>query len=157
MANKARHLTPDTMGARGRWPTAPEETAKREFSRILVEELMKRNWKQADLALRVFGKYPHTGHPKGRDSVSKWVRGVALPEPRNVQKIAEVLGMNADELLPASVFHADRTHGNPAIELRQVAGDPTKVWLRIDRACSTAVGAQILDLLIKDDAKKGDK
>ena len=42
VANKTRHLTPDSMKSMGRWPATPEESAKREFARILIEELAKR-------------------------------------------------------------------------------------------------------------------
>lgn len=156
MPRGTRHLPPDTQTMMGRAPMAPDEIAKRGLSRKLVETMMERDLKQADIAAAVFGRDPKTKRAKGRDSVSQWVRGRSLPEPRNLQKLADFLEMKKDELVPPSAF-SRQAHEDPAVELRQVAGEPGMAWLRVNRACSTAAAAQILDILNKDDEKRARK
>lgn len=153
MSKRARHLPPDTPFQMGRAPSAPDDIAKRQLSRQLVEVMMNKNLKQADIAAGVFGRDPKTGYALGRDSVSQWVRGRSLPEPRNLQKLAEFLNVDRNELVPPSAFSL-RAHEDPAVELRQVAGEPGMAWLRINRACSSIAAAQTLDILNKDDEKK---
>ncbi len=153
MSRKARHLPPDTDRMIGRAPMAPDDIARRQLSRRLVEVMMERDLKQADIAEGVFGKNPKTGYALGRDSVSQWVRGRSLPEPRNLQWLADFLGMDRSELVPPSAFNR-QAHEDPAVELRQVSGEPGMAWIRVNRACSTVAAAQILDILNKDDEKK---
>lgn len=158
MSRGARHLTPGTPYMTGRAPSAPDEIARRELSRRLIEIMMKRNLKQVDLAEGVFGRYAknranNAGNARGRDSISKWVRGLALPEPRNLQRLADYLGVKTDDLIPPSAFHR-AAHENPAVEIRQITGEPGMAWLIVNRACSTMAAAQILDILNQDDEKR---
>lgn len=153
MPRGTRHLPPDTQNMIGRPPMAPDETAKRDLSRKLVELMMERDLKQADIAAAVFGRDPKTKYPRGRDSVSQWVRGRSLPEPKNLQKLADFFGVDKSVLVPPSAF-SRQAHEDPAVELRQVAGEPGMAWLRVNRACSTTAAAQIFDILNKDDEKR---
>lgn len=158
MSRAAKHLTPNTPYMSGRAPSSPEEIARRELSRRLVEIMMKRNLKQADIAAGVFGRWPAkkgqaAGFARGRDSVSQWVRGRSLPDPRNLQRLADFLGIKPEELIPPSAF-VRQAHENPAVEIRQIAGETGMAWLTVNRACSTMAAAQILDILNKDDEKR---
>jgi hypothetical protein len=69
--------------------------------------------------------------------------------------MAKVLGVSVADLLP-NALAAAIDEELPAIELRQAASHPDKVWLRVNRTMSFATAAKIIDLLRADDeSRKG--
>ena len=120
---------------------APKMLTKQEFGRRVYELMIKKDWNQSDLARHA---------NLGRDSISTYVRGKALPDPRNLQRLAKALGVEASALLPNTMESAiDAEH--PAFEIKMAHGDPGKVWLKVNRMVMAPTATKIFDLIQKDD------
>ena len=119
----------------------PQHITKQEFGRRLYERMIRKGWNQSELARRA---------GIGRDSISTYVRGVSLPDPLYLQKLADALDCKPEDLLPNAVESAmDREH--PAMEIRQAQGDTTKVWLRVNRIVPPEVASEIFAIINKAD------
>lgn len=120
--------------------TTQSETAAtphRDFGRRLQSLILERNWNQAELARAA---------SLGRDSISTYVRGIVFPDPKNLKKLADALGMTPQQLLPsemAAVMDAEA----PSLEIRQSAADPGKVHIRINRTVTVEQAAKIFGIL----------
>lgn len=141
MSRNAWHgLTPSKDSA----SLTPQHITKQEFGRRLYELMIRKGWNQSELARRA---------RLGRDSISTYVRGVSFPDPKNLQALCEALDVSREELLPNAVESAmDREH--PAFEIKQAHGDPSKVWLRVNRMVSAETAAQIFALLNKPEVSR---
>ena len=64
---------------------------KQEFGRRLYQQLLSQQINQSELARR---------SGLGRDSISQYVRGRSVPTPQNLEKIAEALQIEPDDLFP---------------------------------------------------------
>ena len=135
MARNAVYRNPPTE-KRAQAP-APREMVRQDFGRNLWNLILKRGMSQSDLA-RASGL--------GRDSVSGYIRGKNLPDPKNAKKRATALGITVEELYPGAAERAMDSE-LPAVELRQAAGHPGKAWLRVNRSVSFATAAKIVALL----------
>lgn len=132
--------------------------ARQEFGRRLYSLMTERNWSQSDLARRAFGeesakvKDPKTGKMRvvkqalGRDKISTYIRGRSRPDPKTLQQLAQAFGMTPQDLMPDSVRRAIDNE-MPAFEMRQAAGHPDKVWLRVNQMVSAQVAAAVSQLL----------
>ncbi len=124
---------------------APKHLTKQHFGRRLYRLMLSKGWTQSELSRQ-------SGLP--RDSISVYVRGVSLPTPQSLEKLASALGVAAEELLPNHIESAiDEDH--PAFELRQSPNTPNTVWLRVNRLVSMSVGLKIAELLSNDNALDG--
>lgn len=126
---------------------APRSLTKQEFGRRLHRMILDRGWNQSELARRA---------DIGRDAVSTYVNGRSFPDPKNLQKICMALGVEPKELLPNSI-ETKMDREIPAFEMRQAAGDPSKVWLRINRAVQFSSAAAIVEILRKEQEQELDK
>jgi transcriptional regulator with XRE-family HTH domain len=117
---------------------------KRELARVLNQSLLQRNMRQSDLARAA---------DLPRELISSYCRGRSMPTPLSLQKIAVALGYKTvEEFLPEiSAVAADDE--NPALDIRQVAGHPDKVWLRINQMVSFQAVAKIMAILQEDKAE----
>jgi transcriptional regulator with XRE-family HTH domain len=118
-------------------PLAPREMRRQEFGRNLWQMMLKRGMTQSDLA-RASGL--------GRDSISGYVRGRNLPEPKSAKAIADALTVSVEDLYPGAAERAMDSE-LPAIEMRQAAGQPGKAWLRVNRMVDYGTAAKIIALL----------
>lgn len=124
-------------------PLTPKHLTKQEFGRRLERIMLEKGMTQADLA---------RASDLGRDSISIYIRGRSFPTPTSLQKLARALNVEYQALLPNAIESAaDAEH--PALELRQVAGHPTKAWLRVNQAVSFETAAKIVELIQADIAK----
>lgn len=139
MSQKARHhLAPS--------PTPelePKELGKQEFGRRLMKLMLDRGWNQSELARRAH---------LGRDAVSTYVRGRSFPEPRSLKALADALSVTTEDLLPNSVTMAMDADTAPMLEIKQAAGHPEKVFIRINRMVSLEQAAAIFNVI-----KNGEK
>lgn len=136
MAQKARHhLAPVQNGLEG---LEPKELSKLEFGRRLNKLMLDRGWNQSDLA-RAAGL--------GRDAVSTYVRGRSFPEPKSLRKLAEALGAKTEDLLPNTVALAMDAYTAPMLEIKQAAGHPDRVWLRVNRMVTLEQAAAIFNII----------
>lgn len=120
--------------------SAPRHLSKEEFGRRLYRLMIKKGLRQSDLARRA-GML--------RSNVSAYVRGNAYPTSVNLTKLAKALDCEPEELLPnhlAGSIAEDR----PAFEIKVSPADPTRAWLKIDRAVSADTASQIAALILAD-------
>jgi transcriptional regulator with XRE-family HTH domain len=116
------------------------ELSKIEFGRKLQQMMMDREWNQSDLARK---------SELGRDAISTYVRGKSYPEPKNLAKLARAFGVQASELLPNADIRAIDADQQPMLELKQVAGYPDSVMIRVNRMVSMDQAAEIVAILRK--------
>jgi transcriptional regulator with XRE-family HTH domain len=131
--NPRRHLQPSSDNS-----DSPAEITKIEFGRKLQQLHIDRGWNQSDLA-RAAGL--------GRDAISTYINGRSFPEPKSLRALADALQVPPDDLLPNSVALAMKQDPAPVLEIRQTAGHPDKVYLRVNRIVSLDQAAQIFNIL----------
>lgn len=138
MSRNARtNLPPSTAPGE---PDEPKNLTKQEFGRRLQAVLMDRNLNQSDLA-RAAGL--------GRDAVSTYVRGRSFPEPKNLAKIAQALGVSTQALLPNTIASALDQEA-PSMEIKEAVGHEGKCWVRINRLVTTKQALKIMQILNED-------
>lgn len=130
----------------GRNPASTASTSKdlvkQDFGRRVYRLMIKRGWTQSELSRQA---------DLPRDSISVYVRGVSLPTPESLKKLAGALGAEPEELLPNNPelsVDADLA----SLELRISAADPSRAWLRLERLLSARTASKIVELIAADDA-----
>lgn len=124
----------------------PAEIAvRREFSKRLQLKLAERGWNGSELA-RQAGKHMDDGK-FGRDMVSKYLRGIAMPYPSSLTALCRALRCKPEDLVPPEVYSAVAPASNPEVSI-QAAGDGT-MWLQVNKRVSAEVAAKILALVNK--------
>jgi transcriptional regulator with XRE-family HTH domain len=138
--------------AAGRPPS--EELAAQEFARRLEDLLRERGMRKSDLARAMWGDTLDkvTGRPvaKHRDRISEWTNGKSLPEPRNLELLAQTLGVPVEHLAEPLIAQAvDRERSS--LQIVQAAGHPDKVHLKVDKLVTSKIASQVMALLVADD------
>lgn len=119
----------------------PTDAALAEFGNKLQKLMMEKGWSQSDLARAAAKFMPDKKF--NRDNVSQYVRGLSFPYPMRLNALAKALGVNPEELRPASLPSAnDRA---PPLDIRAI-GDGN-VWLRINQAMPMKLAMKIVALL----------
>ena len=118
-------------------PSEVLDAVKAEFGKRLQSLILEKNWNQAELA-RASGL--------GRDSISTYVRGHVFPDPKNLKRLADALGMTPQQLYPPSMAVALEVE-IPSFEIRQSVTEPEKVHIRINRTVSLEQAAKIFDII----------
>jgi transcriptional regulator with XRE-family HTH domain len=119
---------------------APKHLTKQQFGRRLYQMMLARGWNQSELARQA-------GLP--RDSISTYVRGVALPTPKSLQALATALGVPAAEVLPNAIEMAvDEDH--PSFEIKVSPSAPSTAWLRVNRLVSLSTATRVAELIEAD-------
>lgn len=135
MASNARHHLQPVLDTTD---MTPKELTKQEFGRRLMALMLDKGWNQSELA---------RASKLGRDAISTYIRGVSFPEPKNLHKLAKALDMTAAQLLPNAIVRAMDNDTAPMLEIRQAAGHPDKVWVRVNRMVTFTQAAEIFALL----------
>lgn len=134
----------------------PKEQRKAEFARRLGARLLEKGWKQSDLARAAFGTtHDSEGRvvPRGRDSISTYMRRRTLPDPTSLKKLADALGCEMADLDP--MIEADAIeYEAPALEMRSAAQRPDRAWLRVNKVVSFETAAKVVTLIQEDEKKK---
>jgi len=121
-----------------------------EFARRLQEAMIHKGWSQSDLA-RFASRHlpkPVPGQKRGnsgirRDLISKYIGGVMLPNPVNLEALAKALDVEPGDLMPAVV---PGVRNDPApFELRALPDG--RVFVRVAQPVSQQTALKILDLL----------
>jgi transcriptional regulator with XRE-family HTH domain len=119
---------------------APKHLTKQEFGRRLYKLMMTRAWNQSELARQ--SNLP-------RDSISTYIRGIALPTPKSLEALAAALGVQPIDLLPNAMEAAvDEDH--PSLEMRVSTSAPNAAWLRVNRLVSLSTAARVIELIEAD-------
>lgn len=119
---------------------APKHLTKQAFGRRLYQLMLSRGWNQSELARQA--NLP-------RDSISTYVRGVALPTPKSLRALADALGMQATDLLPNAVENAI-DDDFPSVEMRVSPAAPNAAWVRINRLVSLSTAVKVIELIEGD-------
>jgi transcriptional regulator with XRE-family HTH domain len=117
----------------------PRASVKAEFARRLQQKMLAHKpipMSQADLA---------RASQCGRDAVSTYVRGISLPNPKALKKIADALGCDPGDLIPDGM--APNDDAQPAFQVRQVAGSSDRVWITVNQSVSKDQASQITAIL----------
>lgn len=123
----------------------PKHLTKQEFGRRLFSLMRSKGWTQSELARQA---------GIARDSVSTYVRGISLPEPINLDRLATALSVTPLELLPN---HTERAidEDAPSLELKISTANSRVAWLRVNRLVSTEVAMKVISLINDDDVSEG--
>lgn len=125
--------------------SAPVDAVKVEFARRLQHAMNRKGWDQAELARRAGASAGRDSKLKlGRDSVSKYTRGLNLPGPAALSAIAKALGVKPEDLLPTRGV-ASAGDANPPLDIRVIEGG--MVWLKVNQSVPYDIAMQIMKLL----------
>ena len=151
MSRAPRRLLPATGGR-----TQYEKLELERFARKLHEAMINKGLSQSDLAAEIWGRTTDArGYDvaKGRDRISVYLQGKSIPDPKNLTKIADVLGMKVEELAP-DITASTVEKENPEIAMTAIAGHADKVFLRVNKLVPLEMAARIISMLSEKADKK---
>lgn len=147
------------MSQRGNFHNEPPENglsnivsrddAKLDFSRRLSRFLLEKGWNQSDLA-RASQKFMPEGKAFGRDRVSHYIRGRAVPNPTSLNAMCQALGVEPTDLMPSGINPSSTKDIAPKLEVRDMGEG--YVWLKVNRAVSKDTALKIQQMIYEDDA-----
>lgn len=109
---------------------------KSEFAKRLYHHITSRGWTQSEFARNC--DIP-------RDAISTYVRGRSMPSPTNLERMAGVLGLRPEDLMP-NYYEAAQSKQEPTIELRDVPNEEGYMWLKLNMRLPKKVAIQIFML-----------
>lgn len=136
MANNIRTHMMDSASERS--PMVRKHLTKQEFGKKLYRLMAKQGWSQSDLAREA---------ALPRDAISRYIREVSMPEPKNLVKLAEVFKMKPEDLLPNYAEVEIELASDSPLEIKVSTGDPSMAWLRINRMIKVSHLPKILAAL----------
>jgi transcriptional regulator with XRE-family HTH domain len=125
----------------GKSTMARRHLTRKEFGKRLYTLMLGKGWTQSELARQA---------DVLRDSVSNYVRGLDLPGPQNLKKLAKALDTTAEDLLPNVSEAAIDMETDPALEIKASQDDPSRSWVRLNREVSTSTVLKIMQALEED-------
>lgn len=133
---------------------SPDDLRKlQDFARRLHQLMLAKGLSQSDLARAVWGKdVDGRGYDvaKNRDRISQYLKGISLPAPANMARLAKELGVTVIELAPDAVVAAvDREH--PALRMTMIAGHTDKTHLQVDQLVDPDIAVKIAALLSENE------
>ena len=118
--------------------------ARREFARVLQTAMIDRGMNQAELAEKCKLMAPKIRFE--RDTISSYIRAIALPSPKRMAVIAKALGVDVSDITPKGyrepAFEAERT---PRRDMKD-EGDGN-VWIDVSQSVPYETALEILRLL----------
>lgn len=135
-------------------PTESDKYEIQQFARRLYDLMTARNWSQSDLAREAFGTttdYRGYKVAKNRDRISAYLRGKAIPDPKNLNLLAKAFGITPEELAPDLAATAIERE-NPEMAMTMVSGHPDKVLLRINKLVPLPIAVRVLSLISDSEA-----
>lgn len=149
MPEHAPYYNEDPIGDDFADPASPE-ASRAEFAKRLYRAMLAKGWNQSELARQAA---LHTADGKfGRDNVSSYVRGKAMPGPKHLHALCQALGVQPREILPhAGLPSADK---KPSSASANDMGNG-KMWLKVDQAVDWDTGLEVLRMLKTDASRRG--
>lgn len=151
-AAKERTLSGEMGGPMSKTTTKTAED-QTPFPRRLYELMAERDMSQSDLARACWGaKTDSRGYnvARNRDRISAYLSGKALPDTKNLRKLAKALGVDEAQLAgDRAGTAADRRQ--PEIAMTAIAGHEDHVHLRINKLVPLAVAAKVIQMISKGD------
>ena len=146
------NATPEGRSRAG--PDRPEAAA---FARKLHLLMLQRGLSQSDLARSVWGTTTDKAGrnvAKNRDRISEYVRAQSLPDPHNLKKLADALGISPDQLAADHVAAAIDSR-DTEIAMTSEPGNGGFVRLRLNKRLPAGLAAQVFALISSwDEGKK---
>lgn len=109
--------------------SAIDDTIRKDFARILYRLMTAKNMNQSDLAKATFSETEDgRGYKvaKGRDLISKYLRGMTFPNNTTLDKLATALEVEPADLIPASL-KALIMHDNPVNMMQPLGNGLTRI------------------------------
>jgi transcriptional regulator with XRE-family HTH domain len=126
-----------------------------QFANRLHAARIAKGWSQSDLARRVWGELTTKAGRKvarNRDRISAYEKGKSWPDPHNLKKIAEALGMTEAELAP-DILGSTVERQNPEFAMTVIAGHADKVHLKVNKMVRWDTATKVCQLLCDDGAQ----
>jgi transcriptional regulator with XRE-family HTH domain len=111
---------------------------------------------QSALAREIWGEQEDSRGYKvarNRDRISSYEAGKSVPEPHNLQKLADVLGMSVEELAPDLVADAVDS-AEPEVSINMVPGGEGYVHLKVNTLTDMETAMKVGALLAKNPLTK---
>ena len=118
--------------------TSDLDFVKKQFSEKLENLLLDKGWNQSELARRAGLK---------RDAVSTYCRQRSLPDPINLRKLCQALGVKPNDLLPAVAIGRRPANEPPTMMITDAPGQPGKVYVRVNRVVDAKIASEIYRLV----------
>lgn len=120
--------------------------ARKEFSRRLQNAMIKKGLSQTELAAACRNAAKDDVRFE-RDTISTYIRAIALPSPKRLSVIAQVLGVEPRELLPNDFVPVafSEPQRSPSRKFESLS-DGT-VWLTVNQAVPFDKALQIMEML----------
>jgi transcriptional regulator with XRE-family HTH domain len=105
---------------------------RQEFGRRLLRAMTDKGMSQSDLARACWGDVTNSQgtYPRGRDRISKYVRGEQMPDSDGIAILCKVLGKTVEDLAPG--VYADRSETPWDVSFVVVPGQADMVALRVN-------------------------
>lgn len=131
-------------------PTSLEQARAQSFAAVLGRKLMAKGWSQSDLAREIWGERTDeaTGRKSaaGRYNISNYVKGITLPSPALLKKMADALEMTPEELAPdVAADVAERE--TPSLLVSQPAGRPDLMLVQMNLLLPTELAVRIMGIV----------
>lgn len=125
--------------------------ALNEFSERLYGLMTAKGLSASDVARGMFGTMANDAGnqvAKGRDRVSHWVNAKKLPDAENIEKLAVLLGVTSEALIPQ--VSAPARGNNEKIVFEAVEGRPGFALIKIEKIVSQSLGARIIAMVSEE-------
>ena len=125
------------------------QLALEQFADRLQAARVAKGWSQSELARQVWGELITKAGRKvarNRDRISTYEKGKSWPDPHNLKKIAEALGMTVEELAP-DILGSTVERQNPEFAMTVVAGHADKVHLKVNKLVPWNIATMVSQLL----------
>lgn len=122
-----------------------KDDLKREFSKRLHDTLIDKGYTQSDIARRLWGN-TGSGAAAGRDKISTWVNGVALPTPKHLRELCDALGVETQDLIPGGMHAAASAETAP---LKLVMMGEGKAHLEVNANLPPEAALKIYEIVRK--------
>lgn len=109
---------------------------KAEFAKRLYAKIMEKGWTQSEFARNC---------DLARDAISTYVRGRSIPSPVALEKMATVLSVKPEELLP-NYFESAQTKVEPSLEIKATPNEEGYMWIKLNMRLPKKVAMQIFML-----------
>ena len=116
---------------------------KAEFAKRLYNKIAERGWTQSEFARNC---------ELARDAISTYVRGRSIPSPQALEKMASVLNVRPEDLLP-NYYEQAQNKVEPTFELRDVPNEEGYMWIRLNMRLPKKLAMQIFMLAQEHEGK----
>ena len=109
----------------------------------------EKGWSKSELARQIWGEIPTKAGrkvAKNRDRISVYEKGKSWPDPHNLKKIANALGVSPEELAPdITVSTVERQ--NPEFAMTVASGHSDKCHLKVNKLVPWSIATMVSQLL----------